>query len=68
MLLERYASSAASQCTYVAIDQFLPWQEGTLDFEDDGLHLSREGYSNFAKALAKKILALVRLEVGPTTE
>merc|ERR1712146_271596 len=57
----RVYASRVTKCTFVPIDEQVPWSPNTPHFEPDGLHLSREGYAEFASKLAVLLAPIIGL-------
>lgn len=60
--LKAYASKQPSgRCLFVAMDEEVPWDAGSADYEADGLHMSAVGYAKFGTALAPKVREFVHV-------
>ena len=52
--LRAYAKASRGRCVHLSpAEEELVWEEGTLDFERDGLHLTRRGYERLASLLLR---------------
>ena len=58
--LRAYAGEQpAGRCLFVAMDEDVPWFQGSADWESDGVHMSAAGYAKFGAMLAPKVREFV---------
>ena len=58
-LVREFAGRVPTQCTYIPMDEAVPWTAASPNWEADGLHMSAEGYRVFAAELTPKLRILL---------